>query len=73
VLGSFFVTVAGLRVRHSIWQKWFGERNNRGSDLMRAFVALTGWMLILTPHLFLFWDSYLRLQVFQTPAIPWIK
>jgi tetratricopeptide (TPR) repeat protein len=73
VLGSFLITVAGLRVRHSIWQKWFGESSSRGSALMRAVVGLAGWMLILTPHLFLLWDAYLRMQIFQTPAIPWIK
>lgn len=73
VLGSFLVTVAGLRVRHAIWRKWFGERDERGSDGMRALVALTGWMLVLMPHLLLAWDSYLRMQNFQIPAIPWIK
>jgi tetratricopeptide (TPR) repeat protein len=73
VLGSFLVTIGGLRVRHSIWQKWFGERNSQGSNLMRTLVALTGWILVLAPHLFLFLDAYLRMQVFQIPAIPWIK
>jgi tetratricopeptide (TPR) repeat protein len=72
-LGSFFVTVAGLHVRHTIWQKWFGERDEKGSNAMRALVAMTGWMLVLAPHLLLVWDSYLRMQNFQTPTIPWIK
>lgn len=72
-VGSFFLAVAGLRFRHEIWRRWFGDQNGRGSGLMRGIVALTGWMLVIAPHLFLFWDSYLRLQVFQIPAIPWIK
>ena len=73
VLGGFLVTVAGLRVRHAIWRKWFGERDERGSNAMRTLVAMTGWMLVLAPHLLLLWDSYLRMQNFQTPAIPWLN
>jgi len=73
VLGSFLLTVAGLRVRHSIWRRWFGERDEKGSNTMRALVAMTGWILVLAPHLLLAWDSYLRMQNFQTPTIPWIK
>lgn len=72
-LGSFLLTVAGVRVRHAIWRRWFGDREGRGSDVMRALVAVTGLMMVLTPHLFLAWDSYLRLQTFQIPAIPWIR
>jgi thioredoxin-like negative regulator of GroEL len=73
VLGSFLVTIAGLRVRHAIWRKWFGERDEKGSNAMRTLVAITGWMLVLAPHLLLVWDSYLRMQNFQTPTIPWIR
>ena len=72
-LGSFLVTVASIRVRHAIWQRWFGDREGNGSDLMRALVAMAGLMLVLAPHLFLALDSYLRLQTFQIPAIPWIR
>jgi tetratricopeptide (TPR) repeat protein len=72
-LGSFLLAVAGLRVRHVIWQRWFGDRAGRGSDVMRALVAMAGWTLVLAPHLFLILDSYLRLQTFQIPAIPWIR
>jgi tetratricopeptide (TPR) repeat protein len=73
LLGSFLLTVASVRVRHVIWRRWFGDRGGRGSSLMRAFVAFVGLILILAPHLFLAWDSYLRLQMFQVPAIPWIE
>ncbi len=72
-LGSFFLTVAGLRVRHAIWQRWFGAQGGRGSTVTRAIVAMAGWMLVLAPHLLLIWDSYLRLQTFQIPVIPWIE
>jgi hypothetical protein len=41
--------------------------------VMRGIVAGIGWTMVLAPHLFLFWDSYLRLQTFQIPAIPWIR
>ena len=73
MLGSFLVAIAGLRVRHAIWRKWFGERDEKGSKTMRMLVAITGWILVLAPHLLLVWDSYLRMQNFQTPAIPWIR
>jgi len=71
VLGSFLLTVAGIRVRHAIWRRWFGQQGERGSNAMRALVAVAGWMLVLTPHLLLMWDSFLRLQSFQIPASPW--
>jgi len=72
-LGSFLLTVASVRVRHAIWRKWFGDHQGMGSTVMRALVGAMGLVLVLTPHLLLFMDSYLRLQVFQVPAIPWIK
>jgi hypothetical protein len=70
VLGSFLLTVAGIRVRHVIWRRWFGQQGERGSVAMRAFVAVTGWILVLTPHLLLLWNSLLRLQSFQIPTPP---
>jgi len=73
ILGSFLLTVAGLRVRHTIWRRWFGAHNGVGSNVMRTIVALTGWILVAAPHLLLVWDSYIRLQSFQTPTIPWIN
>ncbi|MGB7873195.1 MAG: hypothetical protein WBL25_02340 [Anaerolineales bacterium] len=73
VLGSFLLAVAGLRVRHAIWRRWFGEQDGRGSNAMRTVLAVTGWILILAPHLLLMWDSYIRMQTFQTPTIPWIR
>jgi len=72
-LGSFLLTIAGLRVRHAIWRRWFGEQEGQGAKAMRVLVAATGWMLVLAPHLLLVWDSYLRMQTFQTPTIPWIR
>jgi tetratricopeptide (TPR) repeat protein len=70
--GSFLLAVAGIRSRHAIWQRWFGEQEGRGSNAARVLVAITGWMMVLTPHLLLVWNSYLRMQTFQTPDIPWI-
>jgi tetratricopeptide (TPR) repeat protein len=72
VLGSFLLAVASVRVRHVLWRGLFGDRRGRGSALMRALVVVAGLVLVLAPHLFLAWDSYLRLQTFQVPAIPWI-
>jgi tetratricopeptide (TPR) repeat protein len=72
ILGSFLLTVASIRSRHAIWQRWFGDQGGRGSNAARALVALAGWMMVLTPHLLLAWNSYLRMQTFQTPTIPWL-
>jgi thioredoxin-like negative regulator of GroEL len=72
-LGSFLLTVAGLRSRHPIWKKWFGDQNERGSSAARVLVGTAGWMLVLAPHLMLALNSYLRMRYFQTPTIPWIS
>jgi tetratricopeptide (TPR) repeat protein len=72
-LGSFLMTVASVRVQHSIWRKWFGDRQGRGSETLRSLVTVVGLILILAPHLSLALDSYFRLQSFQIPAIPWIR
>jgi hypothetical protein len=72
-VGSFFLTVASVRVRHVIWHKWFGEQAGKGSRLARTIVAVAGWTLVLAPHLLLVLDSYLRLLTFQTPYIPWLN
>ena len=72
IFGSFLLAVAGIRSRHAIWQRWFGDQGGRGSNVARALVALAGWMMVLTPHLLLVWNSYLRMQTFQTPTIPWL-
>jgi len=73
IFGSFLLTVAGIRSRHAIWQRWFGEPDGRGSNVTRVLVAVSGWGMVLTPHLLLMWDSFMRLQTFQTPFIPWIR
>ena len=73
MLGSFLLAVSGIRSRHPIWKKWFGESNGNGSTFTRLVVAVSGWGMVLTPHLLLVWDSYVRLQSFQTPLIPWIN
>jgi len=73
IFGSFLLAVAGIRSRHAIWQRWFGDQGGRGSNAARALVAIAGWMMVLTPHLLLVWNSYLRMQTFQTPTIPWIR
>lgn len=71
ILGSFLVTVAGVSLRHAIWKKWFGAPGSKGSMAARVLVSALGLMLVLGPHLLLIWDSVLRLQNFQIPAIPW--
>jgi tetratricopeptide (TPR) repeat protein len=73
VFGSFLLAVAGIRSRHAIWKRWFGEPNGQGSNMARVLVAVSGWGMVITPHLLLVWDSAMRLQNFQTPTIPWIS
>ncbi len=70
MFGSFLLAVAGIRSRHAIWKRWFGEPNGQGSNMARALVAISGWGMVLTPHLLLVWDSFVRLQTFQVPFIP---
>lgn len=70
-LGSFLLTVSSMRARHAIWRNWFGDRDVQGSAVMQVLLGTAGVMLVLAPHLFLIMDSYLRLQTFQVPAIPW--
>ena len=71
--GGFFLAVAGIRSKHPIWQRWFGEYEGRGSTTARVLLAIAGWFLTLTPHMVLVLDSLMRLQTFETPTIPWIR
>lgn len=73
VVGGFLLAVAGVRSRHVIWQRWFGEQEGRGSTTARMLVSIAGWFLVLATHLVLALDSIVRLQTFQTPTIPWIR
>jgi len=72
-VGSFFLAVAGIRSKHLIWQRWFGEYEGRGSTAARILLSVAGWFLILAPHLILALDSIIRLQSFEIPTIPWIN
>ena len=69
--GSFFLAVAGIRSKHPIWQRWFGEYESRGSTAARVLLSIAGWFLILAPHLMLALDSFVRLQTFDIPPSPW--
>ena len=73
IFGSFLLAVAGIRSRHVIWKRWFGEPNGQGSNMARVLVAVSGWGMVLTPHLLLVWDSFMRLQTFQIPFMPWVR
>jgi len=73
VVGSFFLAVAGIRSRHPIWQRWFGEYESRGSTTARVLLSIAGWFLVLAPHLVLALDSVVRMQTFEIPTIPWIN
>lgn len=73
VMGSFLISVATVPSRHSIWKKWFGDHGGRGSMPSRSLVTFAGFMLVLTPHFLLVWNSIIRLQKFETPLIPWFN
>ena len=73
MFGSFLLAVAGIRSRHAIWKRWFGDPDGKGSNMARVLVAVSGWGMVLTPHLLLVWDSFVRLQTFQVPFIPWVR
>jgi tetratricopeptide (TPR) repeat protein len=72
-VGGFLLAVSGVRSRHVIWQRWFGEFEGRGSTAARILVSIAGWFLVLAPHLLLALDSVVRMQTFETPTIPWIR
>jgi len=73
IFGSFLTAVSGIRSQHAIWEKLFGETEGRGSNMARMLAAIFGWGMVVTPHLLLAWNSYVRLQTFQIPYIPWIN
>jgi len=73
VVGGFLLAVSGVRSRHVIWQRLFGEQEGRGSTAARMLVSIAGWFLVLAPHLLLGLDSIVRLQTFETPTIPWLR
>ena len=73
MFGSFLLAVAGMRSRHAIWKRWFGDPDGKGSNMARVLVAVSGWGMVLTPHLLLVWDSFVRLQTFQAPFMPWVR
>jgi len=71
--GGFLLAVAGIRSKHPIWQRWFGEYESRGSTPARVLLSIAGWFLALVPHLILALDSVVRLQTFEIPPMPWIN
>ena len=72
VLGSFFLSLSEIRVRHVIWQKIFLEDGD-GSTFARIVLAIAGWLFVLIPFVLLILDSLSRLQNFQIPPEPFFR
>jgi len=64
--GGFFLAVAGVRSRHPIWVKVFGEAGGGGSRLARFTLGLAGWTLIGIAFSFLILSSLERLEDYYT-------
>ena len=73
IAGGFLLAVSGVRSRHVIWRRWFGEQEGSGSSAARVLVAIAGWFLVLMPHVVLALDSVVRMQTFAPPLMPWIQ
>lgn len=69
IAGSLLLSISEVRFRHPIWKKVFGERGE-GSSFARTVTAMTGWLLVIFPHLFLLLDSLNRLKAFAIPPKP---
>jgi tetratricopeptide (TPR) repeat protein len=68
VLGSFLLSLAEVRSRHFVWQRFFDEHGD-GSTFARFVTAVTGWFFVLIPHVLLVLDSLNRLRNFKIPPL----
>jgi tetratricopeptide (TPR) repeat protein len=69
IVGSFLLSLAEVRSSHSVWQTLFSEQGD-GSPFARFVIAVSGWFLVLLPHILLILDSINRLQDLRIPPIP---
>lgn len=74
ILGSSLLAIGGLNSRNSLWQNILGDLSNKALvNGFRSLAGFVGWVMVLTPNIFLVLDSINRLQNFQTPPIKWIN
>ncbi len=71
LLGGFMTALASVRSRHRLWVILFKDVGAGGSQSARTLLALTGWFLILLPHLLLVVLAYDRLVRFTVGLLPW--
>ena len=72
LVGSFFLSLSEIRVRHVVWQKIFLEDGD-GSTFARVVLGIAGWLFVLIPFALLILDSLSRLQNFQIPPEPFFR
>lgn len=69
VAGSFLLAVSEIHSHHVIWKKLFDEDGD-GSRFARWTAAITGWLLVIFPYVFLVLNALNRLQYFKIPPEP---
>jgi len=66
LLGSFLVTLTGLRPRHYLWLSYFGPPGETHDRYGRRLLGAAGWCLLLLPYLLLALNAMYRLRLFNT-------
>jgi Tfp pilus assembly protein PilF len=63
ILGGLLITFAGVHSHHRLWYLLFKDVSRSGTAPARAFMATTGWMLVIFPFLHLFYTAFQRMVV----------
>jgi tetratricopeptide (TPR) repeat protein len=61
ILGGFLIAFASIRSHHRLWYLLFKDVSTGGTPLARAFMGVTGSMLVLFPFIHLFYAAIQRL------------
>jgi tetratricopeptide (TPR) repeat protein len=64
-LGAFLAAMAAVHSYHPLWQQVFKDAGSGRSSRARLAMGAIGWTMILLPHLILFFDALVRLNVFE--------
>jgi tetratricopeptide (TPR) repeat protein len=67
LLGGFLAALAAVRSRHRLWLVLFGEIGLGGTPKSRLMLGVSGWLLVLLPHILLVTDAFYRLFRINLP------
>ncbi len=62
LLGGFMIAMATVRTHSRLWNLVFKNAGESGTPATRFMAALGGWILVLLPHIVLFFVAVLRLM-----------